>query len=111
MPTRTVCVVGSIGPSGHRGLGTSADCLGAAGSRTQDLQRLDQLESLFESIRSAPLRVVDQLVREIRTAHGGLKKDLVTVGPWEGREGTPYPVKLAHSSMSKLNHIRSLRRI
>lgn len=59
----------------------------AAGSRTQDIQRLDQLESLFESIRAAPLGMVDQLVREIRTAQGGLKRDLVVVGPWEGREG------------------------
>lgn len=63
----------------------------AAGSRDQDLQRLDQLESLFESIRSAPLRVVDEIVREIRTAHGGLKKSLVAVGPWEGREGRSNP--------------------
>ena len=59
----------------------------AAGTRDQDLQRLDQLESLFESIRSAPLHVVDRIVREIRTAHNGLKKDLVKVGPWEGHEG------------------------
>ncbi|KAJ5676140.1 hypothetical protein N7462_009037 [Penicillium macrosclerotiorum] len=56
------------------------------GFRGQDLQRLDQLESLFESIRSAPLSVVDSLVRDIREAHGGLKKELTTVGPWEGRE-------------------------
>lgn len=61
---------------------TSADGVGAAGSPTQDLRRLVQLESLFESIRSAPLDVVDQLVREIRKAHGRLKKDLIT-GPWE----------------------------
>ncbi|KAJ5108458.1 hypothetical protein N7456_005133 [Penicillium angulare] len=52
----------------------------------EELERLDQLESLFESIRSAPQSVVDQLVREIRSAHGGLKKDLVKVGPWEGYE-------------------------
>ncbi|KAJ5369158.1 uncharacterized protein N7496_008918 [Penicillium cataractarum] len=56
------------------------------GSRAQDLERLDQLESLFESIRSAPLSVVDSLVRDIRTEQSGLKKDLVKVGPWEGYE-------------------------
>ncbi|KAJ6131347.1 hypothetical protein N7523_001807 [Penicillium sp. IBT 18751x] len=56
------------------------------GSQAQDLQRLDQLESLFESIRSAPPRVVASLVRDIRTAHGGLKDDLVPVGPWEGHD-------------------------
>ena len=59
----------------------------AAGSRDQDLQRLDQLESLFESVRSAPLPVVNKIVREIRTSHGGLKKNQVPVGPWEGLEG------------------------
>lgn len=42
---------------------------------------------MFDSIRSAPLSLVEDLVRELRTAHGGLKKDLVPVGPWEGREG------------------------
>ncbi|KAJ5132085.1 hypothetical protein N7448_006243 [Penicillium atrosanguineum] len=56
------------------------------GSRAQDLQRLDQLESLFESIRSAPPRVVESLVKDIRTAHGGLKDELVPVGPWEGHD-------------------------
>ncbi|CAI7674864.1 unnamed protein product [Penicillium pancosmium] len=56
------------------------------GSQTQHLQRLDQLASLFESIRSAPLSVVDDLVRDIRTTQGGLKKDLTPVGPWEGLE-------------------------
>lgn len=79
-------------PSGFRALGASADRVGAVGSRTQDLQRLDQLESLFESIRSAPLRVVDEIVREVRIAHGGLKKDLVAVGPWEGHEGKAIPI-------------------
>lgn len=58
-----------------------------AGSHDQDLERLDRLESLFESIRSAPLSVVDHIVREVRFAHGGIKKDLVQVGPWEGHEG------------------------
>lgn len=81
-------------PSGFRALGASADRVGAVGSRTQDLQRLDQLESLFESIRSAPHRLVDQLVREIRAAHDGLKRDLVAVGPWEGREGNSRPLIL-----------------
>jgi hypothetical protein len=61
-----------------------------AGSGAQDLHRLDKLESLFESIRSAPDPLVDDLVRDIRTAHVGLKKDLVPVGPWEGREGMLY---------------------
>ncbi|KAJ5920051.1 hypothetical protein N7516_010909 [Penicillium verrucosum] len=56
------------------------------GSGAQDLQRLDRLESLFESIRSAPSPLVDDLVHDIRTAHVGLKKNLVPVGPWEGRE-------------------------
>ncbi|KAF4767855.1 hypothetical protein N7455_000055 [Penicillium solitum] len=56
------------------------------GSGAQDLQRLDRLESLFESIRSAPSPLVDDLVRDIRTAHVGIKNDLVPVGPWEGRE-------------------------
>ncbi|KAJ5206580.1 hypothetical protein N7491_002805 [Penicillium cf. griseofulvum] len=56
------------------------------GSGAHDIKRLDQLESLFESIRSAPTPLVDNLVRNIRTAHVGLKKDLVPVGPWEGRE-------------------------
>ncbi|KAJ5649520.1 uncharacterized protein N7484_003243 [Penicillium longicatenatum] len=56
------------------------------GSQDQDLERLDRLESLFESIRSAPLSVVDHIVREVRCAHGGMKKDLVQVGPWEGHE-------------------------
>lgn len=59
----------------------------AAGSGDQELERLDQLESLFESIRSAPPSVVDQLVREIRSAHGGMKRSVVKVGPWEGHEG------------------------
>lgn len=57
------------------------------GSQAQILQRLVQLESLFESLRSAPWPVVDQVVRHIRKAHGGLKRDCVVVGPWEGREG------------------------
>ncbi|KAJ5708791.1 transcriptional regulator family: Fungal Specific TF [Penicillium malachiteum] len=56
------------------------------GSGDQELERLDQLEGLFESIRSAPSSVVDQLVREIRSAHGGVKRSLVKVGPWEGHE-------------------------
>ncbi|CAI7652468.1 unnamed protein product [Penicillium bialowiezense] len=56
------------------------------GDGVQDLQRLDRLESLFESIRAAPIQTVDDLVRDIRTAHVGLKKDLVPVGPWEGTE-------------------------
>lgn len=58
-----------------------------AGSGVQDLQRLDQLENLFESIRSAPSPLVDNLIRDVRNAHVGLKKGLVPVGPWEGREG------------------------
>jgi hypothetical protein len=66
--------------------GTFTDTF-AAGSHDQDLERLDRLESLFESIRSAPLSVVDHIVREVRCAHGGMKKDLVQVGPWEGHEG------------------------
>lgn len=57
------------------------------GSGNQEVERLDQLESLFESIRSAPSSVVDDIVRDIRTAHGGLKNELVKVGPWEGHEG------------------------
>lgn len=57
------------------------------GSGAQDLQRLDKLERFFESIRSAPSSLVDDLVRDIRTAHVGPRKDLVPVGPWEGREG------------------------
>ncbi|CAG7938612.1 unnamed protein product [Penicillium salamii] len=57
-----------------------------SGDGVQDLQRLDRLESLFESLRSAPIQTVDDLVRDIRTAHVGLKKDLVPVGPWEGTE-------------------------
>ncbi|EKV11470.1 Fungal transcriptional regulatory protein, N-terminal [Penicillium digitatum] len=56
------------------------------GSGAQDLQRLDKLERFFESIRSAPSSLVDDLVRDIRTAHVGPRKDLVPVGPWEGRE-------------------------
>ncbi|KAJ5641648.1 transcriptional regulator family: Fungal Specific TF [Penicillium lividum] len=56
------------------------------GSHDPDLERLDRLESLFESIRSAPLSVVDHLVREVRSAHGGIKKELVQVGPWEGHD-------------------------
>ncbi|EPS29346.1 hypothetical protein PDE_04295 [Penicillium oxalicum 114-2] len=55
-------------------------------SQTKDLERLDKLESLFESIRSAPLSVVDSLVRDIRTAQSGLKKTVVSVGPWEDDE-------------------------
>jgi hypothetical protein len=70
------------------GCGTIADV--RAGSGVQDLQRLDRLESLFESIRSAPSPLVDDLVRDIRTAHVGLRKDLVPVGPWEGTEGRWY---------------------
>jgi hypothetical protein len=57
-----------------------------AGDGAQDLQRLDRLESLFESIRSAPIQTVDDIVRDVRAAHAGLKKNLVPVGPWEGRE-------------------------
>ncbi|CAG8947040.1 unnamed protein product [Penicillium salamii] len=57
-----------------------------SGDGVQDLQRLDRLESLFESLRSAPIQTVDDLVRDIRSAHVGLKKDLVPVGPWEGTE-------------------------
>ena len=45
------------------------------------------MASLFESIRSAPLSVVDDLVRDIRTTKGGLKRDLTPVGPWEGLDG------------------------
>ncbi|KAJ6099012.1 hypothetical protein N7467_000547 [Penicillium canescens] len=56
------------------------------GSRSRNLQQLEQLEGLFDSIRSAPLDLVEELVRELRTAHGGLNRDLVPVGPWEGRE-------------------------
>ncbi|KAJ5770457.1 uncharacterized protein N7511_002508 [Penicillium nucicola] len=56
------------------------------GSRSRDLRQLEQLEGLFDSIRSAPLDLVEELVRELRSAHGGLTKDLVPVGPWEGRE-------------------------
>ncbi|CAG8125857.1 unnamed protein product [Penicillium salamii] len=56
------------------------------GDGVQDLQRLDRLESLFDSLRSAPIQTVDDLVRDIRSAHVGLKKDLVPVGPWEGTE-------------------------
>lgn len=59
----------------------------AAGSQHEDLERLDQLESLFESLRSAPLSVVDSLIRDIRSEQSGPKKDLVKVGPWEGYEG------------------------
>lgn len=66
---------------------TVADTI-CAGDGVQDLQRLDRLESLFESLRSAPIQTVDDLVRDIRSAHVGLKKDLVPVGPWEGTEGT-----------------------
>lgn len=68
--------------------GTIADV--CAGPGAQDLQRLDRLESLFESIHSAPSPLVDDLVRDIRTAHVGIKKDLVPVGPWEGMEGMWY---------------------
>ncbi|KAJ5238986.1 hypothetical protein N7468_003605 [Penicillium chermesinum] len=56
------------------------------GSGRREFERLDQLESLFESIRSAPISVVDDIVRDIRAAHGGLKNDMVKVGPWEGLE-------------------------
>jgi hypothetical protein len=68
--------------------GTIADV--CAGFGAQDLRRLDQLESLFDSIRSASTPVVDDIVRDIRTAHVGIKKDLAPVGPWEGREGELY---------------------
>lgn len=70
------------------GCGTIADV--CAGPGAQELQRLDRLESLFDSIRSAPSPLVDDLVHDIRTAHVGIKKDLVPVGPWEGREGMWY---------------------
>ncbi|KAJ5485584.1 hypothetical protein N7539_005572 [Penicillium diatomitis] len=55
-------------------------------SQAKDLARLDQLESLFDSIRSAPLSEVDTLVRDIRTTQSGLKKGLIAVGPWEDYE-------------------------
>ncbi|KAJ6136344.1 hypothetical protein N7512_001504 [Penicillium capsulatum] len=55
-------------------------------SRAPDLQRLEQLESLFESIRSAPLSVVEHLVRELRSNQSDLKNELTPVGPWEGLE-------------------------
>ncbi|KAJ5170069.1 uncharacterized protein N7500_002852 [Penicillium coprophilum] len=79
------------------GCGIIADV--CAGSGAHDLQRLDQLENLFESIRSAPTPLVDNLVRDIRAAHVGLKKDLVPVGPWEGREAyESYDYPLSPSS-------------
>ncbi|KAJ5103209.1 hypothetical protein N7532_003738 [Penicillium argentinense] len=63
-----------------------ANAFSAAGTQARSLQRLDTLESLFESIRSAPPRVVDDLVRDIRATHGGLKREVTPVGPWEGLE-------------------------
>ncbi|CDM26300.1 transcriptional regulator family: Fungal Specific TF [Penicillium roqueforti] len=74
------------------------------GSGVQDLQRLDQLENLFESIRSAPSPLVDNLIRDVRNAHVGLKKGLVPVGPWEGREAyESYDYPSRHSSLSVRN--------
>lgn len=72
--------------------------LRASAFRNRDLRRLDKLERLFESIRSAPLHEVEQLVRGIRAWSGRFKKDLVVVGPWEGREGNPSILKLLRVS-------------
>ncbi|KAJ5888592.1 hypothetical protein N7495_008633 [Penicillium taxi] len=55
------------------------------GSQGQDFQRLDRLEFLFDSIRSAPQSIADDIVRDIRTTHES-NKQLVKVGPWEGHE-------------------------
>ncbi|KAJ5142552.1 uncharacterized protein N7515_001339 [Penicillium bovifimosum] len=82
---------------------------GKDGSEAQDLRRLDQLESLFDAIRSAPTPVVDDLVREIRTAHVSIKNDLVPVGPWEGREA--YESYDQYSRPSSALSIRTRRRL
>ncbi|KAJ5234791.1 uncharacterized protein N7469_003959 [Penicillium citrinum] len=76
------------------------------GSQFQNLQRLDQLASLFESIRSAPLSVVDDLVRDIRTTKGGLKRDLTPVGPWEGLDAYESYENQRQGSPSSLIPIR-----
>ncbi|KAJ5788756.1 hypothetical protein N7457_003746 [Penicillium paradoxum] len=79
------------------------------GSGAQGLRRLDQLESLFESIRSASSPLVNDLVRDIRTAHVGLKKDLAPVGPWEGREAyESYDYPSRHSSTLPVRNRRLL---
>lgn len=50
-------------------------------------RRQAQLQNLFNSIRSAPLDVVDQIVRDIRATRGELGRETVSVGPWEGTAG------------------------
>ncbi|OJJ29764.1 hypothetical protein ASPWEDRAFT_46512 [Aspergillus wentii DTO 134E9] len=58
--------------------------------RMRSRKRLAKLNGFFDSIRSAPLEVVDQLVGGIRNAHNNaLKKQVVSVGPWEGSEDLP----------------------
>jgi hypothetical protein len=81
MINKMVCILDPLGRL-KGGYETVADV--GAGDGVQDLQRLDRLESLFESIRSGPIQAVDDLVREIRTTH---QKDLAPVGPWEGTDG------------------------
>lgn len=56
----------------------STDTFTRQDSEVEIFSGWNRLESLFESIRSAPLQEVDQLVREIRASHAG---------PWEDREG------------------------
>ncbi|GES58262.1 C6 finger-domain-containing protein [Aspergillus terreus] len=55
-------------------------------NRNRHQWRLAKLQSLVESIRSAPLDVVDRIVADIRASRGELNRELISVGPWEGTE-------------------------
>ncbi|KAK1148018.1 hypothetical protein N8T08_010651 [Aspergillus melleus] len=52
-------------------------------NRTQ--RGLAELQELFETVRSAPLNVVDHLIADIRASRGEL--EVVSTGAWEGTQG------------------------
>ncbi|KAF9883557.1 hypothetical protein FE257_003196 [Aspergillus nanangensis] len=55
-------------------------------------QRLLHLQTLFDSIRSAPPEIVDRLVTDIRACRGVLLREAVPVGPWEEIDAYNAPI-------------------
>ncbi|OJJ50383.1 hypothetical protein ASPZODRAFT_2117719 [Penicilliopsis zonata CBS 506.65] len=80
---------------------------GKGSNRASRIRRLAQLERLFESIRAAPLDVVDDIVEGIRATGDNGKKALLTFGPWEGHEAYERSQSLVHRPRRSLGNENS----
>jgi hypothetical protein len=85
--------IGSQGRNDHyrRSVRHFTDDIYCPGYRNRTLRRL---ENLFESLRSASLDAVDRIIADIRASQGGLERQVIPVGPWEGKEGRCWQIHM-----------------